>query len=222
MNGTKLARVVGNRIGIIRYQKGDTQRELGEALGKSRTDINRWENGERSLSIENLKAIAEYYNVSADYFLGILPEGITEIRGDKRTAQQYTGLSNSALENLKSIKENCKPELLSTLNEILSNPNLTDVLNDVLRAAYILQIPNLPSVPKGKPFTESDTTFQVEEDGEDRFLMVRVDYRNASRYAKQSALESFGKIIDEVVGEEGNNHGYRTFKNKEKRWFSIL
>lgn len=204
MKSTNLSRLIGNRIGRIRYERGETQKELGEALGKTRTDVNRWESGDRGVSAENLIAIAEHYNVSTDYLLGILPEGITEIKGDKRTAQQYTGLTNEALENLKSIKDNCKPEVLEILSAILSSRKLTSILIDIQEALYITQIPNLPRVPKTKMFKESGVTFQIEEDEDgNKYLMVNTDYRKASHYCKQSALESFGKVIDEVIGEDG-------------------
>ncbi len=47
------------------------QHELGEALGLSRGQIQRYENGESSPKDDALIAMAEYFNTSADYLLGL-------------------------------------------------------------------------------------------------------------------------------------------------------
>lgn len=205
MKSNALSTLVGSRIGRVREEHHETQEQLGKAIGVKRENVTFWENGSRGISIKHLKSIAEHYDVSTDFLLGILPEGITDIQGDRRVTQRYTGLSNSALKNVKNIKDNYNPEVMGTLNAILSNPNFIDVLNDIFKAALILGIPNQPNMRKWKPFMESNPQYkEVQEDKDgNHYLLLMVDYREASRYAKQNALESFGKVIDEVIGEDG-------------------
>ncbi len=53
----------------------DLRREKGvstiTALGVSNSTITRWENGLISPSIDHLHSIAQYFNVSADYLIGL-------------------------------------------------------------------------------------------------------------------------------------------------------
>lgn len=54
-----------------RTKRGIKQTELAEKIGVKQKDISRWENGERTPNIENLKKICQALDVSADVMLGI-------------------------------------------------------------------------------------------------------------------------------------------------------
>ena len=61
-------------IKIIRDLREDhdkTQSEIAEVLGTSQTMYARYERGANELPIHHLITICNYYNVSADYVLGI-------------------------------------------------------------------------------------------------------------------------------------------------------
>ena len=63
-----------NYIKIIRDLREDhdlTQQEIAEYLGTSQTMYARYERGANELPIHHLIKLCEYYNVSADYILGI-------------------------------------------------------------------------------------------------------------------------------------------------------
>lgn len=53
----------------LRKKKGITQLELAEHLHVSRQAVSRWEVGASIPSIDNLKLLAETYNVSVEYLL---------------------------------------------------------------------------------------------------------------------------------------------------------
>ena len=53
----------------LRKQKGLTQEELAQALYVSRTAISKWESGRGFPSIDSLKIIAKFFNVSIDELL---------------------------------------------------------------------------------------------------------------------------------------------------------
>ena len=50
----------------LRKQKNLTQEELSEILFVSRTAISKWESGRGYLSIDSLKAIADFFGVTID------------------------------------------------------------------------------------------------------------------------------------------------------------
>ncbi len=61
------------RLKGLREDHDKSQREIAEFLGTDQSYYAKYENGIRPLHIDRLKALCEYYNVSADYILG-LPE----------------------------------------------------------------------------------------------------------------------------------------------------
>lgn len=58
------------RIRNLREDKDLTQTEIAEYLKTSQTVYSRYERNERSLPIEMLYELCEFYDVSADYILG--------------------------------------------------------------------------------------------------------------------------------------------------------
>ena len=64
-------KVFCERLKELRLEKGLSTIELGKAIKVSYTSIMRWEKEERIPSIEQLKALAIFFNVSSDYLLGL-------------------------------------------------------------------------------------------------------------------------------------------------------
>lgn len=61
------------RVRDLREDHDKTQTQIAEILGEYLTTYQRWESGEREIPAHTIKQLAMYYNVSADYILG-LPE----------------------------------------------------------------------------------------------------------------------------------------------------
>ena len=59
------------RIRDLREDHDKTQREIAEVLGTSQTMYARYERGANELPLRHLTALCRYYNVSADYILGL-------------------------------------------------------------------------------------------------------------------------------------------------------
>lgn len=59
------------RIRDLREDHDKTQQEIADVLGTSQTMYARYERGANELPIRHLIALCEYYNVSADYILGL-------------------------------------------------------------------------------------------------------------------------------------------------------
>lgn len=60
----------GETIMLLREKAELTQKELGEKLEINRSVINRIEQGTRPIRDDELKKIANFFNVSTDYLLG--------------------------------------------------------------------------------------------------------------------------------------------------------
>ena len=69
-------REFGERLKKLRTNKHMTQDELGEIFEspKAQSTVGTWERGVRQPSMEDLVRIAQFFNVSIDYLLGISEE----------------------------------------------------------------------------------------------------------------------------------------------------
>lgn len=63
------------KIRDLREDNDKTQTEIADFLGIKQTVYSRYETGRSQMSIQMLIKLCEYYNVSADYILG-LPAGM--------------------------------------------------------------------------------------------------------------------------------------------------
>lgn len=58
------------RLKELRKEKGLTQKEVGEQLGMTQANYQKWESGKSSPSGETLIKLADYFDVSIDYLVG--------------------------------------------------------------------------------------------------------------------------------------------------------
>lgn len=63
------------RIKDMRTDRDLTQLDIAKILGTTKNQIGKYEREEQELPIRHLIALAKFYNVSADYILG-LPAGM--------------------------------------------------------------------------------------------------------------------------------------------------
>lgn len=59
------------RLRALREDRDLTQAQIGKLLRKSQQGYNHIEAGRAELKIEDLKILCRYYNVSADYVIGL-------------------------------------------------------------------------------------------------------------------------------------------------------
>lgn len=60
----------GKRLKELRKEKGISVIELSKKINYSKSVIFYWQSDEREPSISALKALCDFFDVSADYFLG--------------------------------------------------------------------------------------------------------------------------------------------------------
>lgn len=65
------------RIKGIREDLDLTQAQIGKLLNKSQQGYNHIETGRAELKIEDLVLLCQYYNVSADYLIGLIDQPIS-------------------------------------------------------------------------------------------------------------------------------------------------
>jgi len=60
-----------SRFKKLRADSGLSAEQLGKAIGVSNNAIIKWEHGKAIPGIDNLYKIAKYFNVTADYLIGL-------------------------------------------------------------------------------------------------------------------------------------------------------
>ncbi len=63
--------IFAQRLRVLRQEKGLSMKQLAKELNTTDAAVSNWENEINEPKISYLKAIAQYFNVSADYLLGL-------------------------------------------------------------------------------------------------------------------------------------------------------
>lgn len=105
-----------------------TLKELAEAIGIRQQTVSLYKNGETQPTPETLVKIAKFFGVSVDYLL-------TGISSQNKSIHEELGLSEEAIGMIKTAKETDGfiggPTLIDTLNELLSDRDFYEFLEDV-------------------------------------------------------------------------------------------
>ena len=73
------------RVREVRKLQGETQKELGDAIGTKANNVSEIESGKKTTTSEKIAKLCRHYHVSADYLLGLTddPRGGVERWTDK-------------------------------------------------------------------------------------------------------------------------------------------
>ena len=75
--------ILSKRLKELRIENNYSQQEVADLIDITQVTYSHYELGRRSVSIQNLVKIAQIYNVSTDYLLGINDSKTGQIRANK-------------------------------------------------------------------------------------------------------------------------------------------
>ena len=101
MENTNIKNEVGKRLLELRKEKGLKQDEVAQAVGITRASLSYYEKGERSVDIEVLYKLSNYYNVSIDYLFGLSDKTPPKRDFETNTEMSSIGFSSIAADSLK-------------------------------------------------------------------------------------------------------------------------
>lgn len=110
---------IGERIKHLRISKKLTQDEVAHALNVKRETVTRWETCARDIKTEITILLSKYFNVSADYLLGLTENTSTNI--SEIGISNKTGFSTSTVENILDLPIKLKIILDKIINELLKS-----------------------------------------------------------------------------------------------------
>lgn len=105
------------RLKELREEKGLNQKECAEKLNISRGSISFYENGERLPDIETIYNMAKFFNVSADYLIGLTD--ISTADTNVQAVCKYTGVSQNVIDMLNGFfvkNKDCNDTYLAGFN----------------------------------------------------------------------------------------------------------
>ena len=105
-------------------KKGITISSIAEEIGVNRQSLAQYRDGNNVPDVEILRRISEYFNVSADYLIGI--SNVSLINADLRTICNYTGLSEESVMSIVNCKEFGVG--IEILDKLIKNDNFMHVL----------------------------------------------------------------------------------------------
>lgn len=94
---------IGQRINTLLAERDKKQKELAEALGVLDNTISYFVSGKRVPNLEQIIKIAQFFDVSTDYLLGLNPNSTTD--PEVKAICNYTGLSDEAVKALHFLSE---------------------------------------------------------------------------------------------------------------------
>lgn len=111
--------IFSERLNSLMKERGVTQTILSDAVGITKQSISMYANAHRVPDIEIFKKMCDFFNVSADYFLGITDQRTSDI--DDKKIHAITGLSCEAIDKLKRFKNILPGILIPELNKLIEN-----------------------------------------------------------------------------------------------------
>lgn len=126
--------ITGERLIKLRNEKKLNQEDIAKVIGFHRAKVSKFETGEKSIDIESLKILANYYGTTTDYILGISDVRSLDIEIEK--ISRYTGLTEDAIKLLhelaqqnsgESVSDTCKKKIEKIEKQFNDSENVSEI-----------------------------------------------------------------------------------------------
>lgn len=111
-------------LSTLMNERNTTQKDLADHLGKTPQAISLYCRGESAPDLETLSKIAQFFDTSTDYLLGLESDP-----AKKPSAADELGLTSKALVNIHNISHD--PDCLNSLNMILESSSMLRLLDSL-------------------------------------------------------------------------------------------
>jgi len=175
-----------SRLRKLYESTGEKQEILAEKLGVTRQTVNDYTQGYSKPDIESIVKIAQHFNVSTDWLLG-MPNASKEINADKYQVMKTTGLSEKAVDHLII----ASAEHPQAVNSLLSVDDFTTAMSDLDEAIHLSQNWSCDSFYLIPAYTEHPTMNDIGNDIQrrsDAFPMI-IQINEIVRYLISYAFE---------------------------------
>lgn len=229
------AKLLSELLQKVKTENGIIQDDVAKAIGVSRQALGKWANGETVPDIIDLKKLAKYFDVSADYLLGMTDNKTNDIT--VKAICEYTGLNDEAVESLADFADPIylepDPNEKSKRNrEMQLNFLLNDfkIRNDFIASDYFWDIVGF--ISKLDIFSEQwenavINKVRAEINGDDNEYywskqgLKLAEKCNVMRYLITQTINEYINFYDKRVTDE-NKRTLHSFEKEEKLKEKIL
>lgn len=102
-----------NRLKELRESKGLSQKDLAQAFGLSQSTVGNWESGSREPNFKTIKELADFFDVSTDFLLGIANE-------PKSLDEQLEGINFALWGEVQDLTDGQKRDVINFVQFIKS------------------------------------------------------------------------------------------------------
>ena len=175
----------------VRELRGDrSQREVAEGIGITQQTYGRYENGARRPDLEIIERMAVFFEVSADYLLGL--KNVRTPDYNIQAASGVTGLSQETIEHIWELIGNPMfPEAEYLLNMIIQYISPGMLINAIKAHDHVMKIYTLRSKLMQKYNKEMNTDLPLSLLDADEY-----DFAEAQRLGLSDELEKFALYFD--------------------------
>ena len=106
-----------DKLIVLRDKAGISQMTLAEQLGVSRQAISRWESGDTTPTMDNLKALAKIYDVSLDW----LCSENTDVTDQQKPAEEASvdEICEEDASSTKKMQNNCRSTVVLSIGAVI-------------------------------------------------------------------------------------------------------
>ena len=158
-----------DRIKTLKEKNGIQQKQIAIDLHVNEKTVSAWFKGKSEPSHDSLRSLSGYFNVSADYLLGISDAE----KPENESSMKELKLSEEAIENIKSLYKDDHRRIFM-LNRLLSDKKtLVELLDNMLSlyapAGWLLDVEKENKkykfdIPEGKVFLSSKNIQRLSEE----------------------------------------------------------
>lgn len=172
-----------SRLRELMKDTGTKQKDLAQALGVKPQTVSLYTQGQSFPDVNNLAKIARFFDVSADYLIGLAK--VPNVDMDIKKVNEITGLSAGIIEWLQSITS--QPQNINVLNSILGNKTFQ---------AIISTIDELKNVQIAAELDRFGLSSESKEVGGGMYLVGGYEYLSVLEYR---ISEYFKMVIDDIT-----------------------
>lgn len=124
---------MNRKIKELRERSGMSQQKLAQLLGVSRPTISQIESGQRKVTVDEMRKLADAFHISADRLLDLEEEPVVTIEASK---EAYTAKPKIRISVPQRNLDKFKEVLIYILNKVGSKPNIGETV--IYKLLYFL------------------------------------------------------------------------------------
>lgn len=120
------------RLREIMKNRGITQKALANAIKMRPQTVSLYTTGQSAPDVNTLRKMAEFFNVSADYLLGLVED--TDTDTDVKAIAKYTGLSSRSI---RWLHHRPQEEITQVLNALMEHTDFRIALYNIVELKHV-------------------------------------------------------------------------------------